>query len=85
MATPGQIHEMGSAEVINALVSRSFEENLAFIQQDSDHECLYHVQIGFIPNMKVLIEVNIEDSCSFILFLGTWENFHEQGIRSEFI
>lgn len=45
---------MGSAEVINALVSRSFEENLAFISQDPDHEYLYHVKIGFIPNMKVI-------------------------------
>lgn len=44
---------MGSAEVINALVSRSFEENLAFISQHPDHEYLYHVKIGFIPNMKV--------------------------------
>ena len=45
---------MGSAEVINTLVSRSLEENLAFIQQDPDHEYLYHVKIGFIPNMKVI-------------------------------
>lgn len=44
---------MGSAEVINALVSRTFEENLAFIEQDPKHEFLYHVKIGFIPNMKV--------------------------------
>jgi hypothetical protein len=46
---------MGSAEVINTLVSRSFEENLEFIQQDLEHEYLYHVKIGFIPNMKVII------------------------------
>lgn len=45
---------MGSAEVINTLVSRSFEENLAFIEQDPEYEYLYHVKIGFIPNMKVL-------------------------------
>lgn len=80
---------MGSAEVINALVSRSFEENLAFIQQDSDHEYLYHVQIGFIPNMKVrthrlLLKIHVR---SFIhsFPVGTWKNFHEQGIRSEFV
>lgn len=45
---------MGSAEVINALVSRSFEENLAYIHQDPEHEYLYHVKIGFVPNMRVL-------------------------------
>lgn len=44
---------MGSAEVINTLISRTFEENLAFIEQDSVQECLYHVKIGFIPNMRV--------------------------------
>ena len=44
---------MGSAEVIGALISRTFEENLAFIEQDPQHEYLYHVKIGFIPNMKV--------------------------------
>ena len=46
---------MGSAEVINTLVSRSFEENLEFIQQDPELEYLYHVKIGFVPNMKVLL------------------------------
>ena len=44
---------MGSAEVINALMSRTFEENLTFIEQDPQHEYLYHVKIGFIPNMRV--------------------------------
>ena len=46
---------MGSAEVINTLVSRSFEENLEYIQQDPEREYLYHVKIGFVPNMKVIL------------------------------
>lgn len=49
----GHVVRMGSAEVINTLISRTFEENLAFIEQDSVQECLYHVKIGFIPNMRV--------------------------------
>ena len=46
---------MGSTEETNAIISRTFEENLAFIEQDAQHEYLYHVRIGFIPNMKVMI------------------------------
>ena len=45
---------MGPAAVINALVSRSHEENIAFIEQDPEHEYLYHVKIGFVPNMRVI-------------------------------
>lgn len=48
---------MGSAEVIGTLISRTFEENLAFIEQDPQHEYLYHVRIGFIPNMKVNLSI----------------------------
>lgn len=44
---------MGSSDVIHALTSRSFEENLEFIEQDPQQEYLYHVKIGFIPNMRV--------------------------------
>lgn len=44
---------MGAKEVINTLVSRSFEENVAFIEKDPEFKYLYHINMGFIPNMKV--------------------------------
>ena len=62
---------MGSAEVIKAIVSRTFEENVAFIEQDPEHEYLYHVKIGFVPNMKVRNQKHIYIRlciCFFYLF-----------------
>lgn len=47
---------MGSTEVIDTLTGRSFEENLAFIVKDSQEEFLYHILIGFVPNMRVSLK-----------------------------
>ena len=44
---------MGANEVIEALTARSMEENLGFIVKDPKEEFLYHILIGFIPNMRV--------------------------------
>lgn len=43
---------MASA-VTNALLSRSLEENLSFIERDETCPYLYHIKMGFVPNMKV--------------------------------
>ena len=67
----GHVVQMGSAEVIKAIVSRTFEENVAFIEQDPEHEYLYHVKIGFVPNMKVRNQKHIYIRlciCFFYLF-----------------
>lgn len=45
--------------VINTITSRSFEENVAFIQKDTELPYLYHIKLGFVPNMKVINETFI--------------------------
>lgn len=61
---------MGSNQVINALISRTFEENLAFIEQDPLQEYLYHVRIGFVPNMKVILLKILR--IIELIFIGSW-------------
>jgi hypothetical protein len=69
---------MGSTEVIDTLTGRSFEDNLAFIVKDSEEEFLYHILIGFVPNMRV----NSMMPCFLMTFyyIGTWSYFHESRI-----
>ena len=43
----------GEEGVRQLILSRSLEENLAFIERDEEEPFLYHIRIGFVPNMRV--------------------------------
>ena len=45
---------INNATMVMATVSaRSFEENMKFIVKDCQLPYLYHIEIGFVPGMKV--------------------------------
>ncbi len=42
-----------SSLVIETLYARSLEENMKFIRKDENYPYLYHIEIGFVPGMRV--------------------------------
>jgi hypothetical protein len=42
-----------AATVMATVYGRTFEENMKFIVKDSEYPYLYHIEIGFVPGMRV--------------------------------